>query len=214
MDPYSQPNTVQDKTPVAQAVTIDNRIVTVSKVRYALPINGLKNNEGFVVDVGANTETGALTRGFSSEDDALQFLSTFGEYETEDLDFQGNARKITVTGLGIPDGMIRKQSPAPKSLQADMPSAASDAQRLAVVDETSAGQRAESARIRELEKELAQFRSERATGSPRDENSAYGDSTKTAHSDDSGPSQRVPFSDPRGSETGGPRDLLSSGESR
>lgn len=206
MDPYSQPNTIQEKTPLGQAVTIDSRVVTVSKVRYALPINGLKNNEGFVVDVGANTDTGALTRGFSSEDDAYQFLSTFGEYETTDLDFQGNARKITVTGLGIPDGMIRKQSPAPKSLQADMPSAASDSQRLAVVDETSAGQRAESARIRELEKELAQVRSERVSGSPRDDSGVHGESVKTAHSGDSGPSQRVPFSDSR--------DLLSSGESR
>ena len=214
MDSYNVPNAIAEKTNIAQAATIDGRVVTVAKVRYALPIRGLDNNEGFVVDVGPNTETGAIARGFVSEDQAMQFLSEFGEYETTDLDSQGNERKITVTGLGIPEGMISRRQDKTAKLQADMPSAPTSSDRLPIVNATDAGQRADTVRIKELEAEVEKYRRDASSGSNTGdtarERSALHPPAFNPASGDSDASQRpqTPYSE------GAPRDLLSSGESR
>ena len=233
MDSFNPANSLRDKQNIAQAVTIDNRVVTVGKVQYALPINGFQDNTGYVVDVGANAEFGAFSRGFASEDDAFAFLTGFGDVEVTTFDGRGQERKETVQGLGIPEGMIARRQDKKQTLQADMPSAPSEP---TVNDQTAAGQARDSARIRELEAELAKYRSENAPGRittavingervdvPAVRSSVSWNAEHPAALNQTDLDTRVPYSesvvhassgDPRGTERAGERDALNDGSSR
>jgi hypothetical protein len=93
-------------TPVAQGMLLDGRSFVLNHVKYSAPLLG-QGDSSFALDIKGNATTPDEVHGFTSQEEAVRFLTTFDEREYAGFDNAGNPVTQKRVGLGLPDGLIR-----------------------------------------------------------------------------------------------------------